>query len=475
MVMSVLRSKKFARRVLLAILILIIPAFVLWGVGSMGNRPQPVGKIDGKKIFPEDIAESMQGIKVQLLMTLYGNSDMLRNIMKNRALLERMAWERLVLLDAAKKARIKVTDKDVLEVISTHPVFQRDGSFNKEAYDYILRNTLAIQPRLFEEIVRQNLQVMAFRNELLKGVTVTDDEVKRFFKSVNDKAAITYLLVDKELFAGDVKLMPGEAKVYYDNNKNKMLSPAKIDIEYIAIPYGSAREKGEAVEKLKKIYPDFRTSPRQFASLAEKNGLACGRTGPFFREQLIPGVEFSKEMHAAAFALKKDEISLPLIPSSDEGVIYILHKTDEFPSEVLSFEEVRDKLSDALLDMKKLALSRKKADEIIEEVSSGNKTLEGAASEIDLEVVSTGPLASNDYIENIGPARGIIPLALTAGPGTTVSPIPTKKGALIVRTDQIFPADEAKLIESREDLRKVLLQQKQIAELEKWFREKVSM
>jgi len=54
MVLSILRSRKFSKRILTALLILIIPAFLLWGVGSLKNRPGKIGKIDGKLIYSDE-------------------------------------------------------------------------------------------------------------------------------------------------------------------------------------------------------------------------------------------------------------------------------------------------------------------------------------------------------------------------------------------------------------------------------------
>ena len=73
MVLSILRSRKFSKRVLLALLVIIIPAFVFWGAGSLTDRPELIGTIGGTKVYPDDFMESFQGIKSQIFMSYYGN------------------------------------------------------------------------------------------------------------------------------------------------------------------------------------------------------------------------------------------------------------------------------------------------------------------------------------------------------------------------------------------------------------------
>ena len=69
MVMNVLRSRKFAKRVLFALLVLIIPAFVLWGVGSITQKPPVIGQIGRQKVRIDDLAKSAQGARIQILLT----------------------------------------------------------------------------------------------------------------------------------------------------------------------------------------------------------------------------------------------------------------------------------------------------------------------------------------------------------------------------------------------------------------------
>ncbi|MFH1552283.1 MAG: SurA N-terminal domain-containing protein [Candidatus Omnitrophota bacterium] len=471
MVLSVLRSRKFARRVLLALLILIIPAFVLWGVGNVAQRPGPVGQIGGRNISPEEFAESRQGIKTQVLFTYYGNFDTMNQILRNRTMMNFMAWERLVLLDAARKKNIKITNEEVLSFLTQHPLFQKNGVFNKEIYDYILRNNLALGPRQFEELVRQNLQVTAFRQDLFKNIKVSDEEVAQHYKKTNDKVVLTYVFIDKEIFAEDVAVSAEEAEIFYTANKDKFLDPAKVEVEYIEFPYANASEKTAAIDEIEKIYSELKASPEKIPETAKMRGLRHGKTAPFSREDVVAGVPFFKEFHVAAFALDEGELSPPVFSSPEKGSAYILRKVKDIPPRQMEFEEVRVNIVAALGNEKSLRLAKESADLLYEKLPDANTALEKEAQKMHYKIKTTEPVDSTGYIENIGAAGKIVARALETGEGEIIPPVVIQNGVVIVRVDTILPADETILEKQKEFLRRELLARKQMSIMDDWFRE----
>ena len=109
MVLKIFRSKKFTKRTLIVLLVLIIPAFVLWGVGNLGSGPELIGKIEGRAVYPRDLAKSADGIKTQILFSHGDNFNVFSQILKNRVLINYMAWERLILLNASRGKSPKIS------------------------------------------------------------------------------------------------------------------------------------------------------------------------------------------------------------------------------------------------------------------------------------------------------------------------------------------------------------------------------
>ncbi len=179
--LKVFRNKNVTKMVLWGILILTLPAFVMWGSGSLGGSgkkgPTYVGTIENKKISFDNFANSLESIRCQVILNYYNNSKMLDMILKNKEFLGKLAWDRLIMFMKAKKAGIRVSDREVVAFIGSHPLFSRGGAFDDRAYEYFLRNSLGLAPRSFEELVRKNLMIQKLTDSLTKDITVTDKEV----------------------------------------------------------------------------------------------------------------------------------------------------------------------------------------------------------------------------------------------------------------------------------------------------------
>ena len=471
MVLNILRSRKFARRVLLGVLILIIPAFVLWGVGNIGSGPELLGTIGKQKIYADDLAESMQGIKIQILFSYYSNSEALNQMLRNRPMLMQMAWERLILLSAARKKGYKVSNKDIVAFIAQHPLFSRDGAFDKEVYDNILRNYLGLGPRQFEEYVRENLQVTGLRDEIIKDVSVSEEDALKFYKMTNDKVELSFLVVGTSMFADRVSVSEDDAKKFYEENKDRIVQPEKVEIEYIEFPYENATEKRAVVEEMEKIYPELQEYPTRLAAVAEKYNRRHDTTGEFSREDVIPGIPFFQDFHVMAFAMTEGEISPPVFSAEDKGAAYILRKIKVVPPKSKSFEESKEEITAFLTERGCFELARDKADELYEKMTQGGFTLEGAGFELKQQVSKAGPMSINYYIDNVGPAEQIVYRALEAGEGAVMPPVMVQRGFFLGRVDKVIPADEAEFDKNRELIQRNLLARKQMAAMDKWLKE----
>lgn len=471
MVLNILRSKKFARRVMLGLLILIIPAFVLWGIGGITRKRELVGTIDNRKIYEEDLAKSREGIKAQLLFSYYGNFNAMTELLQNRLFLNSMAWERLIFLTEARRKKIKISDKDLLAAIALHPLFQRDGVFNKLAYDYILRNTLHTDSYQFEVLARENLQAKALQNSLMNGIIVPDEEVLSEYKKRNDKVNLSYIFIGKDRFKNQAVIAEEEERKYYDENINFFFEPLKIEIEYIDVPYSTAFEKNAALRKIENIYPYLAEAKEDFKLVAKDNSLHYAETGAFSRSDAPQDVPFFKEFHETAFRLKKGEISAPVFSPREEGAgtVYVLRKKEELPQKRKDFDTARDEIKNALTEKKSLLLAEEKVQAFYRKIVDENVSLEKIAEESNENITQTGEIIAGDYIENIGPADKIVSSALQTGQGEIISPLTFKNGVFLARLDAIIPIDHEKFEKEKETLKNELLMDKQMKALGEWL------
>lgn len=471
MVLAVLRSKKFKKNLLWALLILIIPSFVLWGVGNMSEKQVLVGEIGKHKVYGEEFEKSRQAIRVQIVLSYFQDRNTLESVLQNRPMMNYMTWERLIYLDASKKARINITNDDVRTFLSTHPLFSRNGVFDEKTYNYLLKNNFNMDARQFEEIIRTNLRVKAFRQLLLKDVTVTPEETLDLWKKTNSKVELSYFLVNRDLYADKSAPSDEEVRAYYEANRSRLYSPSRVIVEYAEFPYNDAAGRLEAEKKIRDVYQVLASSGDKFTETANKLNLKYAVSGPFGREEMVPGVVFFKEFHETAFSLNKGEISQPVFSSQEKGVAYILRKIEDLPAKPLSFDEVKLDIAKLLTIQKSLMLAGQQATEIYNKILSQSVSFESAAAQLSQDVKKTPLISYKDYIENAGPAQDAVVAAIETGEGKVLRPIPTEKGILISRVEKILSPDMAEFQKNNEDITKKMLLNKQMGVLDTWLAE----
>src|SRR3989338_6391314 len=119
--LKALRKKGVAKKIFICLAIVIVPAFVLWGSASLlrSQRSSYAGKISGRKVSFDEFQESLRAVQTQALMQFGENFYKIQRFLK----LNLEAWDRLILLQEAKRRRIKVSDQEVIEEINQLPFF----------------------------------------------------------------------------------------------------------------------------------------------------------------------------------------------------------------------------------------------------------------------------------------------------------------------------------------------------------------
>jgi peptidyl-prolyl cis-trans isomerase D len=246
-----LRSRKTAKKIWIILTILIVPAFVLWGSGSIIRNKQEsgvVGRIFGRKISSSEYKDSLLAVRNQAIIQF---GDKLSEVQKYLNL-DAQAWERLILLAEAKRRKIKVNDKEVIDLIEKYPFFQRKGLFDQKTYASTLEYVLRTSPRIFEEQTRENLEISQLYNEVTKGVTAGDDEVKREYLRSNQPLSIYYITSLIDDFAKGITISDQEIKDYFTKKSFEFRQPLSFNMEYVSVATADA-DKEPIQEKIQKI------------------------------------------------------------------------------------------------------------------------------------------------------------------------------------------------------------------------------
>jgi peptidyl-prolyl cis-trans isomerase D len=499
------------------IAILVVPAFLLWGSGSVIRSKGNIrfaGTIFGKRISLRDYAQSLSACRNQAKL-IYGDkfSDVAEYLN-----LKEQAWTRLILLYQAKREKISVKDDEVINWIKSSPLFQKDGRFSRSRYNLILQYLLRVQPRKFEEELRDSLKIAKLREAVVREVNVTEDEVKVAYRRKYEKREVSYILIESKDFKEKLTLTEEELKNYYEDNREEFRLPEQVNVEYLnlafdkfkgqvsisdedikdyynthlkefIIPSQEAKEKNKepkyrslsevkdniksnlifqeakhkAQIKASQIIEDLIDEP-DFEKIAQKYAVSFGETGFFAPQESIPGVGFSYQFAKEAFELAKDEISE--IITTPTG-LYIIRLKEKKASYIPSFEEAKTKIEEAVRRIKAKELARKKAEEILPKLKESN--FEDVAKELSLTIKKSEPFTREGYIPDIGEAPAFSWAAFNLKIGQISKAVSTPKGYCLLRLDNIREIDEKKYTQEKKELKTALLKQKKEQYFQNWL------
>lgn len=521
--LNFLRKKQNMKFILWIICIVVVITFVFWGAGSSikksKSQPKYAGIIFGKKMPMEKFIESYRACERQALMAYGQNFSKVKDYLN----LTEQAWSRLILLKEANRRKIKVTDKEVVENIKKFLIFEEEGQFDKERYEFILRK-LGTTPRSFEEHMRQSLKISKLMDEIVKDVTLTDKELEKKYKEEHEKLKVAYVLIEPKDFKGKVEVIDSEVKIYYQENKDTFKIPPKVNVEYLPMTSNLTKDKVEISEKellnyyqnnkesfkkqkireeendqkeveyksfeevkndvknilsntkSKDIALDIAVEVNQkikdgltFAEVAKEYSLSIKETGLFSAAESIPEIGWSYNFLNTAFSLKTEEAS-DLVELPDG--YYILKLKDKKDSYIPEHEEVKDQVKNAYINDRSHSLAQSKAKEyqvsIKEKIQSG-QTFKEACESLSLEVQITEYFTRYEYVPGIGKSDEFIQSAFSLKDKEISNVISAPKGYCILTQENFIPINKEEFLKEKEEFKKKAFRIKEAETYQIWF------
>ncbi|MBM3244017.1 MAG: hypothetical protein FJZ12_04215 [Candidatus Omnitrophica bacterium] len=198
--LKILRNKKIVKKIWVGLGIIILPAFVFWGLGgAMRDKKESrnIGRIPGKEVTALEYRESFLAARNIAIMR-YGED--FRQELKDTDL-EAMAWQRLALSYEAKKLKITASNKEVVEKIESYPFFKRDGNFDIKLYNELLVYVFRTQPRVFEEQIRQEIIISKLFDRITGNVEISEEELRDGYTKFNLRIDPKFKFEEKKFLA----------------------------------------------------------------------------------------------------------------------------------------------------------------------------------------------------------------------------------------------------------------------------------
>jgi peptidyl-prolyl cis-trans isomerase D len=456
-----LRKKKTAKKIWIVLTVLILPAFLFWGFGSFLRSKQGAsdyaGKILGRRVPFQEYQDAADAVK-NLMIIQFG--DKLAEAQKN-VNVGSLAWERLLLLTEARKRRIKISDREVVEAIANYPFFQRNGKFDNQIYSQTLQYVFRTQPRIFEEQTRTGLEISKLYKDVSGNLSVNEDEIKKEYKKLNEQVSIYYIASLANDFAKGISPSEKEIKDYFTKNSLHFKEPLSFNLEYASIP---SEDKNEAAikDKVKKL--DARLNKKEdFAKAAKDLNLQVKETGLFGQEGPIPGIGWSPQILSLIAKLKVGEFAAPVYVDKN---YYLLRLKERKESFIPDFEAIKDKVKGSFIKDKAQMTAQKKIDDCLKELQDKKKAdpksvdFDKVAKACGLKSDSTGLFKYGSYIEGIGASDVFFSNAQSLEADSFSGVIETPTGLYIIKLKSKTPIDEKKFLEEKPEFAKKLLVQK---------------
>ena len=241
------------------IVALISIPFALWGIQSyLGVGGEPfVAKVNGVEITDRDLSRRTQQARIELRERLGEAYDpaLFEEGRLRAEILDDMIRQTL-LLDTSNRIGMRVSDEEVRVQILSEPAFQRDGRFDREAYERLLQ-LQGLSPAQFEEQLRQQL----LGNQLLRAVVgselVTRQELGDYQRLVGQTRDLSYALIPAGDFRSDAPIGEDEIQAFYEANAPRFQSPEMVKLDYLVLDVADLAKGAEiGDDELRRVYDE---------------------------------------------------------------------------------------------------------------------------------------------------------------------------------------------------------------------------
>jgi len=413
--------------------------------------------------------------------------------------------DNLLITKEAKSMGIKVSKDDVAASIEAMSMFQKDGKFDFNLYQQLLKSS-RLTPKDFEEGQKGELILKKARQSIKDKVTVSDDEALAQYKKENDKIDLEYVAYAPSDVIGEVKLTEADLNDYLQKNQDAFKTPEKVELSYILIDPASLAAKltlsedeiqtfyqknidrwqgkdgilplKDVKDKVKADALKQKAAKQTFESAADtlykniKSGdlnLIAGQLSAKVQETPLFAVNAPPQALVGeagvlkrALELKQGELGGPV--ETAKG-IYVFKLKDRKPATVPPLAEIKSSVEVKAKEAKAIELAKKKAEDAAKQLA--------AKATLKTQVTGDFGYSAKGDVQVIGNAPDLMEAAfkLTAAAPAAATPFKVGNRWYAVRLKSRNEAPKAEFDKTKEQIKQKMLPKKQEEALEKWLKE----
>ena len=414
------------------ILALIIVPFALFGIGSYFNHRDGVtmvATVNGDKISQTAFDQAIKEQQSALAASMGANFDpaVLDDPKIRMSILDGLIKQRL-LISAAHKAGMLVTDSQLAQFIASIPAFQVNNQFSDQRYEQLLRQQGMTIPG-FEQRARDDLMINDMRAAFTESKVMPASVVKTFMQALDQKREISLFTITPDASLAQGNVTPEQIKTYYDAHQSDYTVPEQARFQYAVLSLddmaqqipvdpaaiklyyeqnlaqysepeqrqarhiliavaatASAQQRAEAKARAERIYQQVSANPASFAALAKQDsndpGSAAqgGDLGWFSRTSMV------KPFADAIFGMKLNQIAGPI--ATDYGY-HIIQLTGIKPARTRRLDEVTNEIAAVLQKQQAARLFADAAERFSDQVFEQSDALKPIADALKIKLLTS--------------------------------------------------------------------------------------
>ena len=378
------------------LMLLIIPSFVMVGIGSyssFGSDATMIAKVGDTKITQQEweAAQRMQIERYRQMMGAQFDQKKFDTPQFKQSVFDSLIAEHSVSLEA-QHSHLTVSDATLQREISQIPgLLGANGKFDFEHYKALLA-AQGMTPEMYDARRRKELameqlsgaiQGSAFAShtvaarlseihdeqreiqelvlplsEFVPQVKISDAMVKAFYDKnsklfqVPEQAKIDYIVLDNAAVSDQVSVSDAEVAAYYAQNQKRYTIEEARRASHILIAVkkdASAADKAAAKAKAEAVLAEVRKTPANFAKIAKAQSQDPASAELGGDLDVIEKGSLPKPVEDAAYKLKLGEISD--LVSSEFG-FHILTVTSIKPASLKTLDEAKNDIAAELKKQK---------------------------------------------------------------------------------------------------------------------------
>lgn len=217
---------------------LIVLTFALFGVDALvggGGGSQKAAVVNGDEISEIELLRASDFFKRRLLSEMGENADpdlIDDQLVRSRALEELV--QRQLMLQVAEQQDIHVAEGRIDQAILQNKNFQTNGVFDRNIYEYTLRN-LQMTPRDYKTQLTRDLLIQQTQLGLAASAFMTPTEVQSLARIDRQLRDFSYLTIPASQLADDVFISDADIQAFYEENQSAYMSEESLNIEYLEL------------------------------------------------------------------------------------------------------------------------------------------------------------------------------------------------------------------------------------------------